>query len=84
MKVDGKAVSLGSLPENVKATRFHSDFVEEMDLPTDPAAIGGHSKGLVTMEVDAAGKAERGGVEVQIGVKIRRRVAIDTTATPAR
>ena len=80
MKIDGKGVSLGSLPENVKATRFHTEFSEEMDLPVDLAATGGHSKGMVAMEVDGAGKAERGGVEVQVGVKIRRRVATDTTA----
>jgi hypothetical protein len=84
MKLDGKGVSMGSLPLNVKATRFHTELSEEVDLPVDLAATGGRSRGMVTMEVDAAGKAERGGVEVQLGVKIRRRVATETTSIPAK
>jgi hypothetical protein len=82
--IEGKEVSLSSLPPNVKATRFHTEFSEEMDLPVDLAATGGHSKGIAKMEVDASGKAERGGAEVQLGVKIRRRVATELTATPAK
>ena len=82
--IDGKDVSLSSLPPNVKGTRFHTEYSEEMDMPVDLTATGGHSKGMAKMEVDASGKAERGGAEVRLGVKIRRRVATELTATPAK
>jgi len=83
-KIDGKAVELSSLPPDVKATRFHSEYTEEVDLPVDAADTGGRSKGLAKMEVDASGKAERGGLQVTIGMKIRRRVASEVSAIQSK
>ena len=83
-KIDGKGVTLTSLPENVKGRRFHSEYTVEMDVPVDPASSAGRTKGLATMEVDAAGTEEFDGKKIDITVKIERRVASEITATVAK
>jgi hypothetical protein len=83
-QIDGKAVRLASLPENVKGRRFHSEYAIEMDVPVDLTSTAGHIKGMVKMEVDATGTEEFEGRKVEIAVKIERRVASDLTATPAK
>lgn len=83
-KIDGKDVKLSSLPENVKGSRFHSEYTLEMDLPADPASAAGRVKGLATMHVDAKGTEEIDGKAIDIAVKIERRIANEITATPAR
>jgi len=83
-QIEGKAVQLASLPENVKGRRFHSEYAIEMDVPVDPTSTAGHIKGMVKMEIDASGTGEFDGKEVEIAVKIERRVASELTATPAK
>ena len=83
-KIDGKGVTLSSLPENVKGSRFHSEYTVEMDVPVDPASTAGRTKGMAKMEVDAAGTEDLDGRKVDVTVKIDRRVASEITATPAK
>ena len=83
-KVNAKTASLSSLPETVKAIRFLAELSGEMDLPTDTQSNSGRTKGMSKLEVDGAGKIEQDGVEKKVAVKIRRRVATELTATPAK
>ena len=83
-KIEGKGVSLTSLPENVKGRIFHSEYMVEMDVPVDPTSTAGHTKGMAKMEVDAAGTEEFDGKKIEVAVKIERRVASEITATPTK
>lgn len=83
-KIEGKGVTLTSLPENVKGKKFHSEYTVEMDVPVDPASTAGRTKGLAKMEVDAAGTEEFDGRKIEVAVRIERRVASEITATPAK
>ena len=83
-KIDGKGVTLTSLPENVKGKKFHSEYTVEMDVPVDPASTAGRTKGMAIMEVDAAGTEEFDGKKVEVAMRIDRRVASEITATPAK
>ena len=83
-KIDGKSVTLTSLPENVKGKKFHSEYTVEMDVPVDPASTAGRTKGMAKMEVDAAGTEEFDGKKVEVAVKIDRRVASEISATPVK
>ena len=83
-KIDGKGVTLTSLPENVKGKKFHSEYTVEMDVPVDPASTAGRTKGMAKMEVDAAGTEEFDGKKVEVAVKIDRRVASEISATPVK
>jgi hypothetical protein len=83
-KIDGKGVTLSNLPENVKGKSFHSEISVEMDVPVDPTSTAGRTKGLAKMEMDAAGTEEFEGRNVDVAVKIERRVASEITATPVK
>ena len=83
-KIDGKGVTMTSLPENVKGSRFHSEYTVEMDVPVDPASTAGRTKGMAKMEVDAAGTEDFDGKKVEVAVKIDRRVASEISATPVK
>ena len=83
-KIDGKSVTMTSLPENVKGKKFHSEYTVEMDVPVDPASTAGRTKGMAKMEVDAAGTEEFDGKKVEVAVKIDRRVASEISATPVK
>ncbi len=83
-KIEGKGVSLTSLPENVKGRTFHSEYTVEMDVPVDPTSTAGRTKGMAKMEVDAGGTEEFDGKKVEVGVKIERRVASEISATPVK
>ena len=83
-KMDGKGVTLSSLPENVKGKTFHSEITVEMDVPVDPESKAGHTKGMAKMELDASGTEEFDGRKIEVAVKIERRVASEITATPVK
>ncbi len=83
-KIEGKGVTLSSLPENVKGRRFQSEYSVEMDVPVDPASTAGRTKGMAKLEVDAQGTEEFDGKKIDVVVKIDRRVASEITATPAK
>ena len=83
-KMDGKGVTLSSLPENVKGKTFHSEITVEMDVPVDPESTAGHTKGMAKMELDASGTEEFDGRKIEVAVKIERRVASEITATPVK
>jgi hypothetical protein len=83
-RIDGTGIGLTTLPESVKATRFHAELTGEMDLPVDLQSNNGRSKGLTKLELDAAGKIDQDGVETKIEMKIRRRVATEVTAKAAK
>ena len=83
-KIEGKGVSLTSLPENVKGRTFHSEYTVEMDVPVDPTSTAGRTKGMAKMEVDAAGTEEFDGKKVEVAVKIERRVASEISASPVK
>jgi hypothetical protein len=83
-KIDGRGVTLTSLPENVKGRKFHSEYTVEMDVPVDPKSAEGRTKGLATMQVDADGTEEFEGRKIDVAVKINRRVASEITATAAK
>ena len=83
-KIDGKGVTLSSLPENVKGKKFHSEYTIEMEVPVDPASTAGRTKGMAKMEVEAEGTEEFDGKKIAVAVKIDRRVASEIAATPVK
>ena len=83
-KVDGRGVTLASLPENVTGKKFHSEYMVEMDVPVDPVSTAGRTKGLARMEVDAAGTEEFDGKKIDVAIRIDRRVASEISATPVK
>jgi hypothetical protein len=83
-KIDGRGIGLDTLPESVKATRFHAELAGEMELPLDLASSDGRTKALSKLEVDASGKIDQDGVEARVEIKIRRRVATELTATAVK
>lgn len=82
--VQGRGVQLSNLPENVKGRRFFSEIATEMDLPVDVASTAGRVKTLAKMELDARGTEELNGNTIDVSISIKRRMASELTAKPAK